>query len=100
MSIGDPIPEIPLKMLLNTEEAKSFAKFRWCDHTPNHKIGGKPDWINDTNEIPSCQSCEEPMAFLAQIDSIGDQFCFGDVGMIYVFMCRQCGETKVEMDCS
>lgn len=99
-NIADEIPEIPLKMSLDTEEAKQFAKFEWCDHTPNHKIGGKPDWINGDQENPSCRDCKIPMTFLAQIDSIGDNFNFADVGMLYLFMCRECDETKVEMDCS
>lgn len=98
-TIADHIPEIPLIMSLDTDEAKAFAKFEWCDHSPKHKIGGKPDWINEDNQIPCCPSCDDPMAFLAQIDSIGDGFCFGDVGMLYLFMCRNCGETKVELDC-
>ncbi len=59
-NIADEIPEIPLKMSLDTEEAKQFAKFEWCDHTPNHKIGGKPDWINGDQENPSCQDCKIP----------------------------------------
>src|SRR4051794_22092768 len=63
------------------------------------KLGGKPDWIQ-SDETPECESCGEPMDFVAQIDSVehesehnplskpalGHQdYMFGDVGMIYVF---------------
>jgi uncharacterized protein YwqG len=68
------------------------------------KFGGKPDWIQG-NETPECESCGEPMYFVAQIDSVEHQsehnplskdalgkqdYMFGDVGMIYVFYCYDC----------
>jgi hypothetical protein len=68
------------------------------------KLGGEPDWIQGDN-APQCESCGEPMTFVAQIDSIehdnkhnplrrdclGNQdYMFGDVGMIYVFYCFDC----------
>ena len=68
------------------------------------KLGGKPEWIQG-EQTPECQACRSPMTFLAQIDSIdhdnkhnplrrryGHQdYMFGDVGMIYVFWCFNCG---------
>ena len=69
------------------------------------KLGGKPDWIQG-DYTPPCESCGNPMTFVAQIDSIehdnehnplrkdcmGHQdYMFGDVGMIYVFWCFDCG---------
>jgi uncharacterized protein YwqG len=73
------------------------------------KLGGKPDW-DQSAELPTCPECEQPMTFVGQIDSIehddehnphavhclsGDaQYMFADVGMIYVFMCFDCMETK------
>lgn len=69
------------------------------------KLGGDPDWIQE-DETPACESCGEPMTFVAQIDSVehdnprnplrksplGNQhYMFGDVGMIYVFYCFDCG---------
>ena len=32
------------------------------------------------------------MTFVAQIDSVGDDLAFADVGMIYVFYCFDCNE--------
>ena len=70
------------------------------------KFGGKPTWIQG-NETPRCPECRKRMAFVAQIDSIHHNeptnphrrngviepqpFMFGDVGMIYVFYCFECG---------
>ena len=71
------------------------------------KLGGKPDWIQG-DDTPVCESCDEPMYFVAQIDSIEHanehnplmqvppkhvDFMFSDVGMIYVFYCFDCLET-------
>jgi hypothetical protein len=69
------------------------------------KLGGKPDWIQGP-EIPYCTQCKSSLTFIAQIDSIehesetnplsipargGKQdYMFGDVGMIYVFLCFYC----------
>ncbi len=34
------------------------------------------------------------MDFYGQLDSIGDKYCLADCGMIYVFVCFGCYETK------
>jgi uncharacterized protein YwqG len=65
------------------------------------KLGGKPDWIQN-DETPRCLHCKNDMEFVVQIDSIGytgsalttGECMFGDVGMIYVFFCKECGKTK------
>ena len=78
------------------------------------KLGGEPDWVQYP-EVPKCRKCKQPMMFVAQIDSMehdephnphaigassGRQhYMFGDVGMIYVFMCFGCMETKSVVQC-
>ena len=78
------------------------------------KLGGEPDWVQHP-EVPKCRDCKQPMMFIAQIDSVehdephnphatdclsGQQeYMFGDVGMIYVFMCFGCMETKSILQC-
>ena len=69
------------------------------------KLGGDPDWVQD-EDTPVCDCCGQPMSFVAQIDSIEHQnrlnplsrpalgekdYMFGDVGMLYVFYCFDCG---------
>jgi uncharacterized protein YwqG len=78
------------------------------------KLGGDPEWIQGEN-TPDCPSCKKPMTFVAQIDSAEhwsktnplsrepgreqQDYMFGDVGMIYVFFCFECLETKSVFDC-
>ncbi len=65
------------------------------------KFGGNPDWIQN-DETPKCDCCKKKMEFVAQLDSIdytgfaqkNTEYMFGDVGMIYVFFCKDCGFTK------
>jgi hypothetical protein len=74
------------------------------------KLGGEPDWIQG-DDVPVCPECSELMTFVAQLDSIEHDsptnphrvelfsgkekhFMSEDVGMIYVFFCFDCGETK------
>ena len=76
------------------------------------KLGGKPEW-DQNDETPECPGCGEPMTFVGQIDSIehnadhnpnqmdcGKQhYMFGDVGIIYVFICFECLETQSVFQC-
>lgn len=66
------------------------------------KLGGKPDWIQN-DETPRCPICNNKMEFVSQLDSIdytgnpdsfGSKYMFGDVGMIYTFLCKNCGQAK------
>ena len=36
---------------------------------------------------PDCPVCGERMTFYGQLDSINDEFCIADVGLIYVYLC-------------
>jgi hypothetical protein len=83
------------------------------------KLGGDPYWLQ-SDERPKCPCCNQPMIFVAQIDSIehmgsnvpsglnaqnrsalrkDQQWMFGDVGMIYVFFCFDCMETRSVFQC-
>jgi hypothetical protein len=71
------------------------------------KLGGEPDWCQNP-EVPDCPACKSLMSFVGQLDSIEhkeshnpnqmpykeQQYMFGDVGMIYLFICFDCNETK------
>jgi len=88
------IPEIQLVLTPKTEEAKSVIGFQYADAEigKRSKLGGEPDWIQD-EEVPKC-TCGKKMSFYGQLDSIGDSICLADCGMIYVFVCLDCLETK------
>ena len=78
------------------------------------KLGGDPDW-DQNDEIPVCDNCKQSMTFVAQVDSVEHEsnsnphsvsalseerkWMFGDVGMIYVFFCFGCLETKSVFQC-
>ena len=88
------IPEIKLVPDPQTEEANQAIGFQWNDEAgTRHKLGGKPEFIQD-EKWPACKACRERMTFYAQLDSIGDNYCLADCGMIYVFVCFGCFETK------
>jgi len=82
-------------------------------HGIRSKLGGAPDW-EQGSEIPRCSGCDSPMSFVGQIDSIehdmdhnpnaidwrkGQEYMFGDVGMIYVFFCYDCLESQSVFQC-
>ena len=94
MSETFTIPEIPLRLAPSTPEVAEIIGFRWASSEvgARHKIGGSPDWLQEP-EVPTC-SCGKSMSFYAQLDSIGDTVCIADCGMVYVFVCFGCFQTK------
>ncbi|MFD4863581.1 DUF1963 domain-containing protein [Streptomyces atratus] len=52
-------------------------------------IGGYPYWANGRDETPVCTECTQPMELLLQIppSELTDAM-WGDVGTLYLFMCR------------
>ena len=88
------IPEIPFVPTPRTDDAKAAVGFKWAGGTvgTRSKVGGEPTWIQ-APQTPIC-SCSQPMSFYAELDSIGDSVCLADCGMIYVFVCFDCFETR------
>jgi hypothetical protein len=76
------------------DEAKNLSKFRWArkEIGRRHQLGGEPTLIRDET-WPICKSCRGKMTFYGQLDSINDDICIADCGMIYVFICFGCYET-------
>jgi hypothetical protein len=93
------IPPFKLNLEPLNEEAASLPKFKWAPNYigTRHKIGGEPDFIQN-QDWPICPDCKKRMTFYAQLDSINDDFCIADCGMIYVFVCLECNtvETRVQ----
>lgn len=86
----------PFKLILQplNDEAAALPPFKWAGSETGrrHRLGGTPDFIQDP-VTPEC-TCGKVMTFYVQIDSINDQIVLGDCGMIYVFVCFDCLETK------
>jgi hypothetical protein len=93
------IPEIPLALAPETEEARSVIGFQYAGNEigKRSKLGGEADWIQG-EETPKC-TCGKNMSFYGQLDSIGDSICLADCGMIYIFVCPDCLETKSVLQC-
>lgn len=83
-----PFKLIPQPM---TEESAKLPKFKWAadEIGTRHKLGGVPDFIQKS-QWPSCPDCRSVMTFYSQIDSINDEFCLADCGLIYTFVCFDC----------
>jgi hypothetical protein len=77
------------------EASGALPKFKYADPEvgTRHKLGGTPDFMQ-REEYPICPNCKEQMTFYGQLDSINDEFNLADCGMIYVFVCFSCFETK------
>ena len=75
------------------ESAASMVPFKWAggEIGKRHQLGGVPMLFH--RELPIC-SCDKPMSFYGQLDSINDEFVLADCGMIFVFVCFDCFETK------
>jgi hypothetical protein len=104
MAKKKPLPELRV-LLERVKKGERAIPLDYPDHLGlRTKLGGKPTWIQG-DETPECDSCGEPMDFVAQIDSVEheskhnplskpalgkQEYMFGDVGMIYVFFCFDC----------
>lgn len=86
------IPEIKLIPAPETEEARNAVGYKYNKEAgTRHKLGGKPDFLQ-AEDWPSC--CGKEMTFYGQLDSIGDNYDLADCGMICVFVCFDCFNTK------
>ena len=82
------------------DEAAALPAFKWAggDIGRRHRLGGRPDFIQSADQ-PKC-SCGKEMTFYAQLDSINDEFDLADCGMIFVFVCFDCFESKAILQSS
>jgi hypothetical protein len=81
------------------DEAAALPGFKSAGPGPGtrHQLGGTPRAIQPL-EYPRCSQCREAMTFYGQLDSINDDFCIADVGLIYVFFCFECIEAATMID--
>lgn len=94
-SPGKTYPEI--RFLPNPEDARAAKLDLECVSNAKNKLGGSPDWMQPPWQ-PVC--CATQMSFFGQFDSsIDDTFNIVDCGMIYVFLCEHCANTKSVFQC-
>ena len=88
-------PEI--RLTPNPEDVEAAELNLECVSNANNKLGGSPNWIQSP-WTPVC--CATNMSFFGQFDSsIDDTFNIVDCGMIYVFLCEHCANTKSVFQC-
>lgn len=86
----------PFKLVaepLNDDAAK-LLPFKWAGDEvgKRHRLGGQPDYLEEA-DYPSC-GCGKKMSFYGQLDSINDEYVLADCGIVSVFVCFDCYETK------
>jgi hypothetical protein len=88
------IPPFKLVPEPQSDEAGDLPKFKWASPEigTRHQLGGEPHFLQ-TEAWPECQGCHEPMTFYGQLDSVNDEICIADCGLIYVFICFDCYST-------
>lgn len=95
MAYNRIIPPFRLKTEPLNDEAKNLSPFKWAsaDVGNRHQLGGNPSFIQN-EDWPHCPNCRQTMSFYGQLDSINDDLSIADCGMIYIFLCFDCNETK------
>jgi uncharacterized protein YwqG len=88
------IPPFRLVPKPMNEAVAIMPKFKWAKPVigTRHQLGGEPTFIQE-EEHSICPDCGEQMTFYAQIDSINDDVCLADCGIVYVFVCFDCFST-------
>ena len=114
----ESLPEFRVTLTRVNEGENAYPIGDDTPHYEHHgrrtKLGGAPDWVQN-DDVPECEDCRKRMTFVAQIDSVEHEWdsnphsveagskeqkwMFGDVGMIYVFFCFECLETKSVFQC-
>jgi hypothetical protein len=94
------IPPFQLVPHALDESASSLSGFKWAGEDAagrkvgmRHKLGGDPDFLQKRH-IPVCPECKQSMTFYGQLDSINDEYCIADCGIIYIFLCFDCFKTE------
>src|SRR5579871_5540007 len=88
------IPSFKLVPEALDDEARALPKFKWASEEigTRHRIGGKPQLLQ-LEQWPNCPKGHGKMTFYGQLDSINDDICIADCGMVYVFICFECFAT-------
>ncbi len=75
-------------------------RWKWQSHAHSNgdenvnRLGGHPSWIQNA-DYPTCPQCKQTMSFIIQLDSglvdaNGQEWMWGDSGMVYGFWCDTC----------
>jgi hypothetical protein len=83
-----------------TDDAAQLPGFRFAGQEvgKRHQLGGEPTRPVEDEHWPRCADCRERMTFYGQLDSINDEYCVADAGLICVYVCFECCEVHAEID--
>lgn len=95
--------KIPMFRLVpepTSDEGRQLPRFKWANDEVGrrHQLGGAPSRAIDDDRWPQCPDCQDRMTFYGQLDSINDEFCVADAGVICVFVCLECNEVQAIID--
>ena len=110
---GNPLPDSKVESDMKTvppfklvpeplnEQAASLGSFKWAakEVGQRHRLGGQPEGIK-AEDWPKCVNCDERMTFYGQLDSIDDEICIADCGLILVFLCFECYQVHAQVHSS
>ncbi len=80
------------------DAADQVEPFRWAGPEVGHRhqLGGEPALL--TGDVPTCPGCARSMTFYGQLDSISDQICLADAGIVTVWVCFDCFEAEARIE--
>jgi len=81
----------PIRLVPDAQDAEAAGIEAERIAEAEFKVGGEPDW-RQAPAVPVC--CGQPMLFYGQLDSLGGDYIIGDVGLLYVFLCRLCCSSR------
>jgi hypothetical protein len=85
------VPPFRLTLEPLNDEARHLPRFKWASKEigNRHQLGGEPQFLQ-SEQWPSCAGGHGKMTFYGQLDSVNDDICIADCGMVYIFMCFDC----------
>ena len=67
---------------------------------PFHQVGGPPLWLQKPIDA-SCPQCAQQLQYVLSLDSDSKAgWMFGDMGRLYVLVCRQCSVVLCDVQCT
>jgi hypothetical protein len=96
---GPLIPPFRLVAEPLTQEAAALPPFAWAppEVGRRHQLGGQPTRLQ-AQSFPTCPGCDAVMTFYGQLDSINDDICLADAGLVHVFVCFGCFEAVARIE--
>lgn len=72
--------------------------FKWASSEVGrrHQLGGEPSHLSTPE--PTCPSCSAPMTFYGQLDSLSEEICLADAGVVTIWICFDCFQATARIE--